>query len=796
MDATTNLKFTLTSDNPNPNPDVPVTPVTPSSTTTITPTSPNTGDNTAEGNVGGTVFGALFIIIGIAALLVFLAKYLKKNRRISFAERGSFHLSMRPRILATVSLCLAIAFLGGLMITKFTDTNPTNAMSKAVNVKASGSLTFVVDRGEIGVLSDTIEVENGGFPYDLYMYTDGNTKFCLSGSTDCPVNTVAGNITSTTGLSTMDTQNTWGISFLGEKPTDSIWGGAPTSTSTTAVKIAHKTGSETKTGVSYAVFVGSNLADGTYVAKVSYHAVAEIPDEDIYNVKTRQGYVGETGENDDEDFYEDEEVIIRPNCPVNTTFTGWKVNKSSLKVADIKQVEGKNDWYQFIMPAEDVIVEANCVPDGSWAIKYNANAPTGTTATGTMNQTDVTGTSATLRTNAFAITDYTFKGWACASGNSTDASKIKFTNQASVTEATLQAAGCNPQTSGGGEEEEGSGINTYTVYAIWQKNLPTLTYIQDVTPEHCDAMELFEVVKLLDRRVETQSEISGYTYRSDSLGKHIEYSFTRYADGRCWMLQDIAYQPGTSQVELNKDDTDVSETKNMTFATSGTGAAYHAPGSSYNGYSVLYNYKAATAGTYTTSTAANTTLKDSLCPASWKMPDAQNPSGQFGDQSGELYDMHHYNIGKANGGGKNKDTETNHWEKDTFLFKEKITLTAGSSSGTEVNAPYFKYSGAWDFVNDRYATNAGTDSPDPGAYASYFMSTVRSDGKVAAMNPHKTGSDQNILNGETDPGDGSSLRCVLRTAAQRTTRNAPVRGTDVTDSTDPARELATYNQTH
>ena len=763
MDATTNLKFELSSTpNPDPDPVVPVTPETPTNTTT--PTSPNTGNNTAEGNVGGTIFGALFLVIGIASLIVFLAKYLKKNRRISFAERGSFHLSMRPRIFATVSLSLALAFLGGLMITKFTNVNPTNATSlQTVNVTAKSDITFTVKRGELQVISDTITVANQGHPYDLYMYTDNNS-FCHTNNEAC-LTSVNGNIISDTNLAVMNTENKWGVSRISDNPEKAIWASVPV-TNNTGAKIAHKTGNESTTTISYAVFAGTDLPDGTYTAKVSYHAVAEFPDEEIYNVQTVNGFVGETGEDDDEDFPAGAEVVIRHACGSNDNFVKWTVDYGDITIDDIEQEEGENLFY-FTMPASNVHLTATCKetppePTSKWIIKYNKNI---STANGTMANTESTTTTATLSANTFTLNNSTFQGWSCTAGQPWKTSLKNFNDKASVTEASLTAAGCNPDTS--------SGSNTYTIYALWKAKDPE--WIQDVTAEYCDSLDFFEVKTLKDRR--------------DSKS----YDFAKYADGRCWMLQDLAFEPGTGSKSLESATTDVGSDKTVEFSTSDeTKAAYHVQTGQYSSYSILYNFRAATAGTYNGSQSANDTIANSLCPTSWKLPDAQNQSAVYSNGQGELYGLHHYNIGEAYGGGSSKSTN---WNRNTFLFSSNnISLSTGGTA----KALNFKYSGAWKFGSSGdYAERDGGTKAVPGTYSSYLMSTVRENNMVSAMNPHSNDpSDTDLQNGETNPAEGSSVRCVLRTAKQRTTgnRSAPVKEADITDSYTSDEVRATYNQ--
>ncbi len=772
MSATTKLQFTLTS------PGSSTTPGGSSTTTTTTPTyttvvgSPNTGENSSAGdNFSGTMFTTLFIIIGFAALAVFLFNYLKKNRRVSFAERGSFHLSSRPRVLATVSFATAIALLGGLAITNIYNNSEkdTNAASKELNVSAASTLTFNVDRGKTSTVSDTITVDAKGAKYDLIAYAEGaNNKFCLESTGTTCLNSVTGTLGSTDAskLSNLNTTNQWGVSLSDNKIDGQIWGAAPL-----AETVIKENATGETTNVYYGVNVGSDLPDGTYSTKVSYKAIAK-----NYKVTVINGYINQTGEEDEGWFDEDVTVMIRQNCSATQTFKAWYVHEGLKSVAAISQVS--ENLYKFTMPANDVTVEATCeggdepVPEGKWIIKYDKNADA---ATGTMSDQTVTGASATLTANAFAYTGHIFKGWAC---NKT-ATTADFTDkQSGITQAVLEGKGCTKTV--GDPDAEPPVYDSYTLYAIWETDSTTIgdIWIQDVTPDMCEnTVKLFETVYLPDKRVEAATPSSNYTYATEYNGRktpdgkeHIWYPFTKFADGRCWMLQDLAYQPGTGSVALTTDGSDVSENRTVNFANS-----YHVGTS---GYSNLYNYKAASGGWYTGSNLGSIkNVPDSLCPASWKIPDAWNVSTDtYGDSSGEFHNLGRYNVGKAYGGGADM---TDAWKLDTFLLGNTTVTT---STGT-YPAPHFTYNGAWDFQNNGYAVNDGVDSGNAGAYASYFINTTRGDSKIMAFNPHKTGSDHSLPLGQsTDPAHGSSVRCLLRTAEQRTNRSAGAGAGDITGS--------------
>ncbi len=781
MSATTKLQFTLTSPgtDPDPTPDNPsYTPSTPSGTTYVTPGSPNTGDNTAGDAGSGTVFAALFAVIGFAALAIFLVRYLKKNRHLSFAERGSFHISARPRVFATVALTLAVAFIGGITITNMYNSarNTEAASQRELPVSVASSITFDVDRGQSSIKSDTIKVENNGAKYDLYISTTNN-KFARDASTY--LSPVSASITSPDSAIEEDQ---WGMTtqpnIVNPAVGGQIWAAAPT----TETKIQSDVTAST-TPAYYAVNLGSDLPDGTYSTEVTYRAIAK-----NYKVTVINGYVNKDGTETEDWFDGGVEVMIRESCTASSkTFKAWYIHEGLSGVSAISKVQ--NELYKFTMPTNDVTVEAICEgdpdpdPQTKWEIHYDKNA---TAATGTMSNQVVTSEPTTLNANQFAYTGHTFQGWAC----SKTATTADFTDkQGNITQSALEAKKC-VKTPGSGETNPPTN-DYYTLYAIWKKDDEPIgdIWIQDVTPEMCSDIPFFKVVYLPDKRTDASgaTELSGYTYatsyenRNTPDGqKHIWYPFTRYGDGRCWMIKDLAYQPGTGTVTLNKEETDISDaTRNVSFGTSNADAIWSKVAYNVNSkYSILYNYNAATGGYWKDATKAiNKIIPDSLCPASWKIPDASHNATDptYGPESGELYGLWNYNIGKANGYGSSATNA----DKLSFMFGETFQ---------SVTAPHFTYNGSYNFGNNQWANKTGTHNAEPGNYASYFLSTTTTGDTSssvwpAAYNPHSPSSgesDTSDIN-VTDPAHGSAVRCLLRTTEQRTRRDA---GADTGDATE------------
>ncbi|MBQ3441362.1 InlB B-repeat-containing protein [Candidatus Saccharibacteria bacterium] len=716
MSATTQLKFTLGSGDPIVIPD--------NTTTTTTVGIPNTGENSSAGDqMSGTVFSTLFAVIGIVALIVLFVKYLKKNRKISFAKRGSFHISAKSRILVTSAFVLAIAFLGSTIISQAIkrDEKSAEAASTELPITYTPEMTFDVDRGEFAALSDTIKIDNNGAEYILYIYT-ASDKFCLNGTSTC-LSSVAGNIASSSidDLSSVAV-NQWGVSLKSDDPAAKIWGAAPVGDAGTVIY----SGTNSDVSVNYAVNVGEDLPDGTYYGSVSYRAVSKDDPSKVYNVIVNNGYVNKEGSESKSTFPSGIQVWIRQNCGTKK-FIGWYVNSGLSSVSNIK---GTENPYYFIMPSNDVEVTAVCEGDptpteADIKIVYDKNASdaTGTTPDTELSYDDKT---VTLQNNGFTRTGYTFLGWSC----NKDATKGTYKSGQTGVSVTELKNNC--------PHDEESSPEVITVYAIWLKEPE---WLQEVTQAYCDNMNVLDTKTLKDGR------------------DNKEYSFRKYADGRCWLLQDLNY----TDVAANGNKlypagdshhpatTDVSSTKNFTLSTSDSDALYK----TQSGYSTLYNYKAATAGMWNNQ-GANTNISDSLCPANWKLPFSTRESGSFSKSAGEFYQLWEYNIGKKNSGGDGKDVA---W-KNSFLL--------ATNDNSTYHGPHFTYNGSWSFGGNDWAD----ENAKPDNYASYFFGTIATGGQPAAYNPHKSASgsvNDNI--DDTNPDHGSSVRCLLRTDKQMTDRS-------------------------
>ncbi|MBO7699373.1 InlB B-repeat-containing protein [Candidatus Saccharibacteria bacterium] len=83
-------------------------------------------------------------------------------------------------------------------------------------------------------------------------------------------------------------------------------------------------------------------------------------------------------------------------------FSSWTVNSGGVTINN----------NQFTMPANDVTVTANAAIN-TCEVKYNSNAPSGSSASGSMDNTSFNYNTATAsRANAFSVTGYNWAGWA------------------------------------------------------------------------------------------------------------------------------------------------------------------------------------------------------------------------------------------------------------------------------------------------------------------------------------------------------------------------------------------------
>ncbi len=139
-------------------------------------------------------------------------------------------------------------------------------------------------------------------------------------------------------------------------------------------------------------------------------------------------------------------VNIGATASTGYHFSSWTVNSGGVTINN----------NQFTMPDNDVSVTANGAIN-TCPITYNSNAPSGTTASGSMSDSSMTYNQAvTLTSNAFSITGYTFLGWAESASGS-----VVFANGATLT-AAQTASYC------------GTHNTTKNLYAKWDNHY-TLT---------------------------------------------------------------------------------------------------------------------------------------------------------------------------------------------------------------------------------------------------------------------------------------------------------------------------------
>ena len=313
-----------------------------------------------------------------------------------------------------------------------------------------------------------------------------------------------------------------------------------------------------------------------------------------------------------------------------------------------------------------VLVHPSSIVAGTYTIAYNANGDTGTmtSSTNVPNYEPFTLPDSTFT----APSGYQFAGWCTTPGTSpyTTCSGTSYSAGDSVT--SLATAG--------------STVNLYAYWELGPKNISNSTYLQEVAS--CPStLTTGQAYTLLDSRDNTT------------------YHVAKLADGRCWMLDNLALdlinvslsdlqgKTNASNAALNYlkngggTTTDQYPTAGITTFTSAnnysipnmisSGACYDSecvndptsgnwtkdsvvgamPNSSgYNKIGIYYNYCAASAGTYCWGDGLNDTgspstdpnsgsltdIDGDICPLGWKMPTSDN-----GSEYGVLYSAYSYN---------------------------------------------------------------------------------------------------------------------------------------------------------
>ena len=291
-----------------------------------------------------------------------------------------------------------------------------------------------------------------------------------------------------------------------------------------------------------------------------------------------------------------------------------------------------------------VLVHPNSFTAGNYSVVYNTNGGTGTNVT----VSDIANYEPyTIAANTFtAPSGYQFAGW-----------------------CTIQDNTQSPQTScAGGTLYQPDDIatslasagGTFNLYATWSKllTLADATNMQDLASnDYCTGTTIGDTATLTDSRDGTS------------------YTVGKLADGKCWMLGNLALDLTSSTVlngmdntNTNASDTTLGYLKNGggttsdQYATTGvtnwtSSYSYSAPlvnmaskdvvpsdaTSTAGRYKVggYYNYCAASAGSYcygdgTSEGTSSGNATEDICPAGWRMPTGST-SGEYSALANAIY---------------------------------------------------------------------------------------------------------------------------------------------------------------
>jgi len=197
-----------------------------------------------------------------------------------------------------------------------------------------------------------------------------------------------------------------------------------------------------------------------------------------------------------------------------------------------------------------------------------------------------------------------------------------------------------------------------TLYTIWAKPVPGVTYMQDMDPDICASLNLGELYLLKDARDEKTYTIS-----------RIQYSGAKYAG--CWMMDDLDFQP-ESGTTLYSDDTNVRD--------------YWSPGDT----EAAQTYSAKPGVRFYSRLLATAAGEGSICPRGWYIPDGEEYNNLYGENW-------RTNILRISLNG----------EYDPYDEKIRHAGTEGTRFASDGNAYYFGHDTVIYDGNDSY-----TSSPD------------------------------------------------------------------------------------
>ena len=162
----------------------------------------------------------------------------------------------------------------------------------------------------------------------------------------------------------------------------------------------------------------------------------------------------------------------------------------------------------------------------------------------------------------------------------------------------------------------GTYTNTLTIAVVAEPpavaDITGLTYMQEMTPEICEATTVGATATLTDKR------------------DNNTYTVAKLPDGACWMTQNLRLAGGAT---IDGMDSNVTFTYTLPADSTASGTFYNNDGSvHYSGnvkYGSYYDFCAASAGTrcgYSSSVASVDSIHD-ICPNGWKLPSLDQFNG-------------------------------------------------------------------------------------------------------------------------------------------------------------------------
>ena len=299
----------------------------------------------------------------------------------------------------------------------------------------------------------------------------------------------------------------------------------------------------------------------------------------------------------------------------------------------------------------DVSAEPNKFSSASTTLTVSTNSPYGYTMTmavggadNTLHHVDATSSSAdttitSLSSNSSAA-NFPAGKWGYLIGNATNYSSIPAAGSSTTiteagstgTETTTVTVGAKPTATNYGGTYTNSLIFTAITNIPPTPTISSITTMQEMTPEICDASAENESKALIDTR-------GPQPYES--------YTVKKLADGKCWMTENLRLG-GSSTINLTSSNTNITDPftlpasstdKFSNDSTSYTTAGINTskkdtvqPASDFSPagkIGVFYNYCAASAGTYCAASGSGSgNAEHDICPKGWRMPTGGS-SGEY-----------------------------------------------------------------------------------------------------------------------------------------------------------------------